>query len=173
MKEIEVKILEIDKEKIIKKLESFGAKKIFDDDIISYFFDFPDNALEKKQMLFRLRSKGTSGELTLKKKISKEKAKINEETEVSVSDIVVMKKIIEALGMKTKYNHTKHRVSYLLGNVRFEIDTFKEIPTFLEIEADSIKTLHIWAVKLGFSKKDLKPWSERDLMQHYGKEKFK
>ncbi len=40
MKEIEVKVLNVDKQKIEEILTQLGAKQTFDDEITTYFFDF-------------------------------------------------------------------------------------------------------------------------------------
>lgn len=49
MKEIEAKILEINKEKVMTKLEDLGAKKILDSELIATFYDFEDKRLKKKK----------------------------------------------------------------------------------------------------------------------------
>ena len=63
----------------------------------------------------------------------------------------------------------KKRISYVLGDIRFEIDTYEGIPTFLEIEAPSEEILEEMVLKLGFSMKDTKPWNGKKVWKHYGK----
>jgi len=46
MPEIEVKILEIDKDEVIKKLNSLGAEKIFEGYVETIYYDTPDFKLK-------------------------------------------------------------------------------------------------------------------------------
>jgi predicted adenylyl cyclase CyaB len=172
MQEIEVKILNIDKQKVIAQLESLGAKKVLDCEMCSSTFDFADKRLAKEGKFLRLRTKGGITELTLKEKVSTEQAKINEEHEVIVSDKNCLRGILHGLGLKeVKTDAKKHRVEYVLGNVHFEIDTLAEnIPPLLEVEAPTLEEVQKAVEMLGFSMKDdAKPWSGKDVREHYGK----
>ena len=62
--EYEVRVLDIDKEKIIKKLESLGAEKIADFDYRRRVYNFHP-AVDNKWM--RLRTDGKKTTLTIKK----------------------------------------------------------------------------------------------------------
>ena len=55
MKELEVKILEVNRKKVEEILASCGAKKIFDGDIQTLFFDFKDGTIIKAKDVLRLR----------------------------------------------------------------------------------------------------------------------
>src|SRR3989344_4811725 len=102
MQEIEVKILEVDKIRIIQKLEQLGAVKNFDGEINAFYFDFPDQRLTADNKLLRVRTKGEESiELTFKKKISKEKAKIMEEHEIKFKGkIAAIKEILSGIGLQ-------------------------------------------------------------------------
>ncbi len=170
MREIEAKILEINSSLIIKKLLALGAKMSFDGQIAATGFDFADQSLSKNETLIRLRIKGDQVELTYKKLLSTEKAKVSEELEVTVSNFDTMKKILLGLGLRPKYQaSTKHRTSYLLDGVHFEFDTYPDLPTFLEIEAPDEQTLQQYAAKLGFSPADLKSWGTQAVFNYYKK----
>ena len=171
MKEIEVKILEINKEEVEKKLIELGAKKILDSNIHARIFDFDDDILENSNRLLRLRNEGDKFVLTFKEKISDKDAKINEETEVEVSDIEKMIKILNALDLKIKMEAKKHRTSYKIEGTRFEIDTpleeFSHIPTYMEIEAKDVETIYKYAEIFGFTKEQCLPWGFSKLKDHY------
>jgi len=167
MKEVEAKILEIDVEKVQKQLKNLGAKKVFDADMPTYWFDFEDNSLKKKGQLLRLRKKGDETELTFKEKISKKDVKIMEEIESLICDGEKFKQILEAVGFKVAGYFTKHRISYKLEGFSFELDTFENIPTYLEIEGLSEEKIFEMAQKLGFKKSDLKPWTGKDVLEYY------
>lgn len=169
MKEIEVKILEVKTADIENQLKELGAQKIFEGEVVWVVFDFPDGRLSKSEILVRLRKRGEQTELTVKKLISLEQAKVSEETELLVNDFEAAKKILETVGLKQKqgYPLRKYRITYILDNIHFELDTFPQFPTYLEIEAPSKEIINQYAEKLGFALTDLKPWGAREVFAHY------
>ncbi|MFA6269137.1 MAG: class IV adenylate cyclase [archaeon] len=176
MKEIEVKILEINKKEVEKKLKQMGAKKAFDGLIDAQNFDFPDRRIKKKKNLLRLRKMDKKVFLTYKiKSKAKSQAKVCEEIELEVMDFEKMKLIFENLGLETKTRIKKHRTSYKLGSTHFEIEQYlgeySNVPCFLEIEAPSIKVINKYAKKLGFNEKDCLNWNTWDVVEHYEKVK--
>ncbi len=173
MQEIEVKILEVDTSYIIQKLESWGAKNVFEGEVNASYYDFSNRRLRDNDRFLRLRKKGSTVELTLKEKIKHEEAKIMQEYEVNVTDFEIMQKILYGLGLLEIKVAKKHRTSYLLEEVHFEFDTFPGIPTFLEIEASTIERIREYVLKLGFSMQDAKPWSCGDVIRYYEKNKKK
>lgn len=175
MREIEVKILGINRKDIEKKLRSMGAKKVFDGKIDALFFDFDDNAIKKAKNTLRLRKEGDIAKLTFKEHISRHKAKIKKEHEVEVSDFESIRTILKSLGLRVWKKATKRRVSYELKGTRFEFDKYigkyRFIPEFMEIEASDVKTIYRYARLLGFKDKDCRPWSTSDVSRHYSKKK--
>lgn len=173
MREIEVKILEIDRKKVESKLISLGAKKIFDGEIDAYFFDFKDDSLRKSDLMLRLRKEERKIVLTFKKPIKENGAKILEESEIEVSDFDTTKIILNSLGLQVWKRAKKHRTTYSLGDTHFELDKYIEdynfIPEFLEIEAKNIDDIHKFIEALGFKKSDCKPWTLQDLIKYYSK----
>jgi predicted adenylyl cyclase CyaB len=171
MKEKEVKVLNIDKKKIIQIISRFGAKIIFDSEIKTTFFDFADARISKAKNVLRLRQAGQRSLLTFKKILSKQSAKEAEEYEVEVSDLQAMKKILKSLGLSETGNIQKHRTSYRLNNVQFDIDIHENelsyIPPYLEIEAENIDLIYKYAELLGYNAKDCLPWSTEDVINHY------
>lgn len=168
MKEIEVKILEIDKLKIESKLKKLGAKKVFSGKLVSYFFD-RNNTLKDKNILLRLRVYDNECLLTAKKIISKKDIKDADEFEVNVSNFKEARKLLELLGFKLIRKLEKNRVSYVLNNVKFEFDKPKEkVPCFLEIEAKDKKTLEKYVKLLGYRMSQTNTFTYSDVLQHYG-----
>jgi predicted adenylyl cyclase CyaB len=179
MKELEVKILEVNRIKIEETLTSLGAKKVFDGDIQTLFFDFKDDAIIKAKNVLRLRKEQDKTELTYKKVHITETAKLAEEYSVDVSNLETMKKILENIGLSITESMQKHRVSYAIDHTRFDIDryvgNYRYIPELLEIESENIDLIHKYAALLGFQAKDCLPWSTDELIRHYSinKEKTK
>ena len=168
MKEIEVKILEINKEEIIRKLVGLGIKKIAEEKQKSYFFDFPDGRLKNEKRSLRLRSFGNRFFVTSKKPISSDGIKIEDELEIDVSSIEETEKIFLAIGLKRKDFVECVRIKFKSNDALFEIDTYPGIPCFMEIEASSEKIIEKWIEKLKIDKNKIKAWSGRELFAHYG-----
>jgi predicted adenylyl cyclase CyaB len=175
MREIEVKILNVDRNILVNEISKLGAEKIFDGEIKTFFFDFSDSRVSKSENVLRLRQTEQSTLLTFKVILNKETAKEAEEYEVKVSDFQTTKKILEALGLLERGNIQKHRISYKLKNIQFDIDTHQKelsyVPTFMEIEAENIDLIYKYAELLGYKSKDCLPWSTEDVINHYSKKK--
>ncbi|MFA5763308.1 MAG: class IV adenylate cyclase [archaeon] len=169
MKEIEVKVIEINQAEVEKKLVQLGAKKIGEYDIDALNFDTIDKKLSSKFNLLRLRKKGKNY-LTFKGKAEQGFAKIVEELEIEVSDFETTKLILEKLGFLAKKTHPKHRVTYKLNNSLIEIDDYFIIPVFLEIESPNEKELKEIIELFGFEEDKIKSWNGFDLFKHYNLE---
>lgn len=167
MKEIEVKILEVDVAKLCEQLESMGAKRVFEGDLQVSFYDFEDKRLYEAGTRVRLRESSDQVEFTLKQKLSHERAKIADEFQVMVDDVAQLQSILQRLGMQSYRTYEKHRVSYTLGDARFEIDTYEGLPPLLEIEAPSVEACYELASTLGYSTNQIKPWSGSEVIAHY------
>lgn len=174
MQEIEIKIIEINKKEIIKKLRKMDAKKSFDGIIEGVFLDYPDKKLHKNKELLRLRKAGKKVFLTFKGKLEKGKVKSCEEKEIEVMDFEKTKELLLSAGFVIqKETMAKHRVSYTLGKTHFEIETpikeYSFIPPFMEIESTSETNIYKYAKLLGFEKKDCLNWTGKDVINHYKK----
>jgi predicted adenylyl cyclase CyaB len=171
MEEMEVKILNVDGRRIEEELIHLGAKKVSDGEVETFFFDFKNHSIVKARNVIRLRREGDKTVLTFKKLLSNEDVKAAEEYEVLVSDMEKMKRILEFLGLSMTSNMQKHRVSYRLGHVHFDLDRYEGkhayIPEFLEIEAEDTDTIYKYAELLGFADEDCLPWSTEDLVNYY------
>lgn len=147
MREIEVKVLNIDKDEIEKKLKDIGAVLIKDEEQTNIRFDTGDNFLKKTHngyLRLRITKNLLQGDikntLTFKKNLSRDKFRVNEETETEISNCEETIKIIELLGYNKKRPGYKHRKSYFYDDVTYEIDTWdKETYSkpYLEIEMSS------------------------------------
>lgn len=177
MKELEVKILEVNRDRIEEILANLGASKVFDGEIETLFFDFKDGAIAKGKNALRLRKENHKFELTYKTVLDNQEVKVADEYTVEVSDLELMKKILECMGLSEVESMKKHRVSYSLGRLRIDIDRYagdyNYIPELLEIEAENIDLIHKYAEILGFKVKDCLPWSTNDLIHHYSSKKGK
>jgi predicted adenylyl cyclase CyaB len=171
MTEIEVKILQINRASIEKKLIALGAKKTFDDEIHAIYFDLPDNSLKSTGRALRLRKEGKKTVLTLKLQVENTAAKERAEYEVEVCRFEDMKTVLEGLGYAPWLEMQKHRTSYELDGAHIELDHYcgqhDYIPEFLEIEGRDMETIWHCAEALGFSRQDCRPWDVTELIEYY------
>src|SRR3989338_6810134 len=169
MKEIEIRILDIPLEETVRKLTALGAKKTFDGEVIVTRMDFPNGKLKKNDQLLRIRKLGERVELCYKGKNESDTYKIQEETEVTTSSYEETITIFEKLGLSVVFRGQKHRMSYQLGKIKFELDTWPGIPTFLEIEAPTAKEVKEYVQKLGYTMKETTTMSMTEIRKWYGK----
>jgi len=173
MKEIEVKILEINKKEIIKKLKENGAKFVGEQTTTMTFFDSKDNYLKKHRHAIRIRNEGKKDVMTFKEFIPNKKVKMRNEYNLRISDLKTAQNIIELLGFHVSMKIRKKKIVYSKGKTKFEINVYlgkhKHIPAFLEIEAPDEKILFKHIKKLGISENKALPWSTFDVISHYGK----
>jgi len=170
-REIEIKILGIDRRAVEQRLLSLGARKVFDDEMHALYFDFLDHSVKQNGWAVRLRREGEKSVFTLKKNLETRGAKIREEHEIEVSEFSTMRYLLETLGLRVWLEMKKHRTSYEFRGVHFEIDSYHDayqhIPVFLEIEGHDIETIYAYAEFLGFKKVDCKPWDILQVAAYY------
>lgn len=174
MDELEVKILEIDPAPVIHTLEEYGAERVFEGSIYAEYYDYRNSdhtKLSKRGRTLRLRKKGDNGELALKRRLKSGVVKHAEEYEVYVNNVEAMRRILYEMQMNVIRSVTKHRISYVLDPVHFEIETIRGIPPFLEIEGPSIRKIRAWVEHLGFTWSQAKPWSTKDVLEYYERKK--
>jgi adenylate cyclase class 2 len=174
MKEVEVKIIEVDRQEVEAKLRALGATKTLDEDEETFFFDFPDNSISKAKNLLRLRRIGDKTVLTFKKFVEDPSTKVRVETEVSVSEFDTARSILQSLGLTPTLHMKKHRTSYSLASgIEVDIDKYtgrySHIPTLLEIEGPNAATIREQAKLLGFEPQQCKSWTTFDLIDYYSR----
>ncbi|MEM4260296.1 MAG: CYTH domain-containing protein [Candidatus Woesearchaeota archaeon] len=176
MKEIEVKVLDVDKKKIIEKLKELGAKKVFDGIIDTKLFDFPSRSLLKNKIILRLRKEGTKNVLTMKKILRSKFTNKRLEIEVNVNDYDKMLYILKSIGLKREINcYLKKRITYKLGSTHFEFDLLLvkglKIPWMMEIEAKNEKIIRKYLNILGIPHKNALNWSGDMVIEYYKNKK--
>ncbi len=182
MLEKEIKILEVDLEKLQKKLEELWAKKTFEGYIHDIYYDFPDedkNKMEANKRLFRVRKKWDIHMYTIKRKRNKKTewwekwVKIADEWEREITDVESFTKVLEKYGMKQVREKKKYRISYALDWCEFDIDDYflwdnkNKIPPLLEIEAATKKEILDWIKKLWLENHRQEKWGSRKLFDYY------
>jgi adenylate cyclase class 2 len=146
--EIEVRFLEIDKEALIAKLERLGAEDLGEDlleEKIIYDKDLSwANGLGK---FLRLRTQ--KGKTILAYKHHKGQAIGDvEEIEFEVRNAESAELLLERLGFPAFRQQQKKRHTFHFGEVIVDIDTWPQIPTYVELEGPSEDSLKEAALKL-------------------------
>lgn len=169
--ELEAKLLEIDREKILSIIKELGGKMVFDGDMFGVFFDTPNSQLKYGKKLLRLRKEGDKTFLTYKCKISNFDIKIQEENEIEIPDFEKMRDLLNSIGFEEIKTNLKHRTSFKIKNVKVELDKYlgdlNFIPEFLEIEASTREEIYETAVLLGYIPAELKSWTSFKLEMYY------
>lgn len=174
MLEKEIKILEIDKELLVKNLEEIWAEKIFDWVIHDIYYDFVDwekRKLEENKRIFRIRKKWEIHIYTIKRKRilewEKEWLTMNDEYETQITNVESFMRVLEKYWMQKVREKVKHRISYKMHDAEFDIDKYEEIPYFLEIEASSQKVIKDYIEKLWLIENKTLIWWSRKLFKFY------
>ncbi len=132
--EIEVRILNINKDELIANLEKNNAKFIGDWHQIRYIYDF--NPKQDNKWI-RLRTNGETATLTIKE-VKDSTINGTKELEIEVSSLENTDKILEELGYKKRSIQENKRIRYILNDVEVDIDTWPYLDTYVEFESSSI-----------------------------------
>lgn len=173
MREIELKILEIDPEEIKRKLNKLGAEKIQDVDIHALHFDYPDGHIKKNDQLLRVRQIGGKVELCFKGSSQSEQFRNAEEIEVITTDFEKTITILERVGLNKIFEMKRRRESYRIGKTRFEIDYYPNLPPFVEIEAPSEEEIEGFVRKLGFTMEQTTNMTGTQVIKYYQEKNVK
>jgi adenylate cyclase, class 2 len=144
--EYETKILEINVDEIIAKLESLGAKKINEKEQKRFVYNFTP---KKENSWVRLRTDGKTTTLTIKE-IQNDQIDGTKEIEIKVNDFEKTNLLLEKLGYTYNGYQENKRLSYVLNKVEVEIDFWPLIPPYLEVEGKSAKEVEKIIKLLGF-----------------------
>jgi adenylate cyclase class 2 len=167
MQEIETKVLEVDVEEVSSKIEAIGAKKTNDVLLKVDWFSMPENPPDKQPWFLRVRSY-SAGKIEVTWKGDLEVLGVSrkvKEINVMVEDHEKMKLLFEAIGLVVYAHQEKKRVSWELGNVKFDLDTYPNMPAYLEIEARSENEIKEMIEKLGLDKNQTWNDGERTLIE--------
>jgi len=128
--EYEIRVLEIDVNKMKKKLDSLGATKVGEWEQKRYVYDFIP---KRENQWIRLRTNGKESTLTYKN-VEKDTIDGTKELEIVVDDFKKTNEMLEILGYKSKGYQENNRIRYMLNGVEIDIDSWPKIPTYMEIE---------------------------------------
>ena len=162
--EYEVRILEIDKDEIVKKLESLHATFEWDRIQRRYVYDFIP---KEENKWIRLRTNGEKTTLTIKNLVTSQ-IDGTQELEIVVDDFERTNLILKELGYVAKGYQENRRIQYDLYGVEIDIDYWPFIPTYLEIEGASEDAVYNALEALGFSRDDATTKDVESIYLDYG-----
>ena len=131
--EYEIRVLEINKEEMINKLEKLGAikKGIFRQKRYVYDLKPAENG-----KWIRLRTNGKITTLTYKDVVSNT-LDGTKEVEFEVEDFGMANEFLEKIGFINRSYQENERIQFILNDVEIDIDSWPMIPTYMEIEGKS------------------------------------
>ncbi len=151
-KEIEIRLLNINKEQFVKSIVDLGAKKVSEALQKRYVYDF--NPIQYNKWI-RLRTNGEKTTLTIKEIIDRNAIDGTNELELVVSDFANANSILEQLGYSHRNYQENYREVYYLNDVEISIDSWPLIPTYVEFEAKSEKSIQSLLEQIEYNKNNL------------------
>lgn len=162
--EYEIRILEVDKEEMIAKLETLGAKRIGEYNQKRYVYDLKPAENGK---WIRLRTNGKNTTLTYKDIVSNT-IDGTKEIEIEVDDFETTNELLERIGFKNKGYQENTRIQYLLNEVEIDIDLWPMIPPYMEIEGKSEKEVLDTIELMGIDKSKFTTLNCSEIYKSYG-----
>ena len=162
--EYEVRVLEINHDEMVKKLESLGAEFKFEALQQRYVYDVQP---KQENKWIRLRTDGKKTTLTIKD-LQAKTIDGTKELEIIVDDFAKTNSILEELGYKNRGFQQNKRTQYILDGVEIDLDRWPLIPEYMEIEGPSIEAVESTLTKLGINKEEIVTLDVASIYAHYG-----
>lgn len=167
MQEIETKVLEVDAKEIAEKLQNLGATEIKNTRLTVDWYS--PNGIMNNEHPWYLRVRKTSdgmSEISWKSLPTivgntRQSAEVN----LDISDFENGKKLLEAIGLVNYAHQEKDRHSFKLNDWSFDIDTYPNMPTYLEIEGISVEHIKQAIDLLGLQNHNSISEGERKLIE--------
>ena len=149
--EYEVRVLDINKELLEKKLVALGAKKVAEFDYKRRVYDFNPRSDNK---WIRLRTDGEKTTLTIKE-VENKNIDGTKESEIMVSSFEETNIMLNKMGYFSHSYQESKRTRYLLDEVEIDFDTWPYIPTYMEVEGNSVKEVETTLERLDINKEEV------------------
>ncbi|MEV0432081.1 class IV adenylate cyclase [Nocardia sp. NPDC050413] len=152
--EYEATFLAVDVEAIRARLTALGATMSFSRTLLTRRI-FDGHALPEGAWV-RLRHEGTRTTLTLKRVTDSTTIDGTTEIETVVDDLDAMAEILTTIGLTQTRYQENYREEWRLGDIVFDLDTWPDLPTFLEIEGSDEPSVRRAAADLGLDYRQAK-----------------
>jgi adenylate cyclase class 2 len=152
--EFEARFLAVDVATIVQRLKTRSATCAMPRTLMRRIV-FTNRDIEARRGWLRLRHQGESSFLTYKQTATAERAVDSIlEAEVQVGDFEATRVLLEAMGLTALRYQENYREEWHLDGVTFDIDTWPDLPTFLEIEGPDEAAVRHATTDLGLSFED-------------------
>jgi adenylate cyclase, class 2 len=147
--EYEARFCDIDAGAIIKTLSARGATRTMPRTLMRRIV-FDNTNISAKRGWLRLRDQGDKTTLTYKQ-VANDDSSIDSilEAEIVVSDFNDTRALLEAIGFTAVRYQENYREEWRLNGVTLDIDTWPDLPTFLEVEGPGEQAVRDTAAALG------------------------
>ncbi len=163
--EIEARLLEINEADFIQKIKTLGAIFVGDWFMTRKVFDVKPG---DDSTWMRLRCDGKTTTLTVKE-ITNSGIEGTKELEIEVDDFDKTNELLNKLGFFSRGTQTNRRIRYILDDVEIDIDFWPLIPTYVELEAESVQKIKDLCKKLEIDYNQLTTMSVPEVYAYYGK----
>lgn len=172
--EHEIKVLDIEVERLKAKLEKIGAIKVYDDIRTIIALDTEDKMLlKKKDKLIRITDEGS---IKVSMHVNQSNPKIKKIIKFKATRMKETLDFFKEMGINPISKVKASRISYELGKIDFDIDKFPKIPAFLEIDIENIEeegyTLESLLEKLELQNNKIVTMGTEDIHKLYGFDYF-
>jgi adenylate cyclase class 2 len=162
--EIEARLLDINEKQFIEKLKIAGAYFVGDWLMKRNVYDF--NPIDDGKWI-RLRTNGEKTTIAIKEVVNNS-IDGTKEIEMEVESFDTANEILNKLGYHARGSQINRRIRFLLDEVEFDIDFWPMIPTYVELESNSIDKIKRVCKKLDINFDDLTTKSVPEVYLHYG-----
>lgn len=161
--EIEAQFLDIDKNEVRAKLKEIGAKLVKPEVLMRrVVFDLD------RHKYARVRDEGGGRIVMTYKNVADDKSILGtKEVNIVIDDYEKGILLLKSCGLRPKSEEESYRETWEYGDVEICIDTWPWIPTFVEVEGPSEKSVWETAEKLGLKREKAKFGSVDTTYQHY------
>lgn len=140
--EFEARFLAIDVPTVTARLQSLGAIRHQPRTLMRRIV-FKNNDITAKGGWLRLRDEGHQVTLTYKQAADAPSGiDTTLEAEIIVSHFDDTRRLLEAMGFEPLRYQENYREEWRLGDLRFDIDTWPDLPTYLEVEGPDTAAVH-------------------------------
>lgn len=146
--EYEIRVLEVDAEEMIKKIEMLGGRKVGEFNQRRYVYDLKP---VQENKWIRLRTNETETTLTFKN-IERNTMDGTKELEIKVDDFEKTNELLNILGYNARNYQENKRIRYILDGIEIDFDSWPMIPTYMEIEGPNEESINEIIDKLNISK---------------------
>lgn len=167
MQEIETKVLEVDAKEIANKLQSLGAKEIKNTRLTVDWYS-PEGIVNNDHPWYLRVRKTSDGQTEITWKSLPQmvdNTRQSKEININVNDFNKTKELFDTIGLINYAHQEKDRHSFVLDDWNFDIDTYPNMPTYLEIEGHSVEHIKQAIDLLGLQNHDSISEGERKLIE--------